>query len=44
LVEATLQHDFPVVQGAFYILALITVLGNMGADILYAYLDPRVQL
>jgi peptide/nickel transport system permease protein len=44
LVEATLQHDFPVVQGAFYILALITVLANMGADILYAYLDPRVQL
>ncbi|KYK26666.1 MAG: hypothetical protein AYK23_02735 [Candidatus Proteinoplasmatales archaeon SG8-5] len=44
LVSATLQHDFPVVQGAFYILALITVLGNMGADILYAYLDPRVQL
>lgn len=44
LVSATLQHDFPVVQGAFYILALLTVLGNMGADILYAYLDPRVQL
>ncbi len=44
LVEATLQHDFPVVQGAFFILALITVVGNMGADILYAYLDPRVQL
>lgn len=44
LIEGTLQHDFPVVQGAFYIMALLTVLGNMGADILYAYLDPRVQL
>jgi peptide/nickel transport system permease protein len=44
LLVSALQHDFPVVQGAFYILALITVLGNMGADILYAYLDPRVQL
>jgi peptide/nickel transport system permease protein len=44
LIEGTLQHDFPVVQGAFYILALITVLGNMAADIMYAYLDPRVNL
>ena len=44
LIEATLTHDFPVVQGAFYVLALITILGNMGADILYAWLDPRVQL
>ncbi|MFO7618847.1 MAG: ABC transporter permease [Thermoplasmata archaeon] len=44
LIEGTLSKDFPVVQGAFYILALLTILGNMGADILYAWLDPRVQL
>ena len=44
LIEGTLTKDFPVVQGAFYILALITILGNMMADMLYAWLDPRVQL
>ena len=44
LVTATLQHNYPVVQGAFYIMALMTILGNMAADMLYAYLDPRVQL
>lgn len=44
LIEATLTKDFPVVQGAFYGLALITILGNMVADLLYAWLDPRVQL
>jgi peptide/nickel transport system permease protein len=44
LINATFTKDFPVVQGAFYILALMTILGNMAADILYAYLDPRVQL
>jgi peptide/nickel transport system permease protein len=44
LIEGTLSKDFPVVQGAFYIMALLTILGNMGADILYAWLDPRVQL
>ena len=44
LIRATLTTDFPVVQGAFYILAILTIGGNMAADILYAYLDPRVQL
>ncbi|MCK5397916.1 MAG: ABC transporter permease, partial [Thermoplasmata archaeon] len=44
LIEGTLTKDFPVVQGAFYVLALITILGNMMADMLYAWLDPRVQL
>ncbi|MBA3046033.1 MAG: ABC transporter permease [Candidatus Thermoplasmatota archaeon] len=44
LIEGTLSKDFPVVQGAFYIMALLTIIGNMGADILYAWLDPRVQL
>jgi peptide/nickel transport system permease protein len=44
LIEGTLSKDFPVVQGAFYILALLTIFGNMAADILYAWLDPRVQL
>lgn len=44
LVKGTLMHNYPVVQGAFYILAMMTIIGNMMADILYAYLDPRVQL
>lgn len=44
LIEGTLSKDFPVVQGAFYILALLTIFGNMAADLLYAWLDPRVQL
>jgi len=44
LVTGTLTHNYPIVQGAFYIMAMMTVLGNMFADILYAYLDPRVQL
>lgn len=44
LVYGVLQHDYPVVQGAFAILAFLTILGNAIADILYAWLDPRVQL
>ena len=44
LVTRTLNQDFPAVQAAFFILALLTILGNVVADIAYAYLDPRVRL
>jgi peptide/nickel transport system permease protein len=44
LVTATIQQDFPSVQGAFYLLALLTIFANLIADVLYAYLDPRVRL
>ena len=40
----TLAQDFPAVQAAFFILAIMTIISNMFADILYAYLDPRVRL
>lgn len=44
LVTSTLTQDFPVVQATFFILALITITSNVVADILYAYLDPRVRI
>ena len=44
LVTSTIQQDYPAVQGTFYILAIMTVLANVAADVLYAYLDPRVRL
>lgn len=36
--------DFPVVQGCILVLALFVIAGNLMADILYAYVDPRVRL
>jgi len=44
LVDSTIGQNFPVVQGTFFILAILTILGNILADLLYARLDPRVQL
>lgn len=44
LVSSTIQQDFPSVQGAFFLLAVLTIMANLIADILYAYLDPRVRL
>ena len=44
LVQSTLNQDYPSVQGAFFLLALLTIMANLVADVLYAYLDPRVRL
>ena len=42
LVEATLNQDYPLAQGAFIILAGVVLMAVLAADILYAYLDPRI--
>jgi len=44
LTDSILTANFPVVQGCILILAIFVVLGNLMADILYAYVDPRVRL
>jgi peptide/nickel transport system permease protein len=43
-VDALLVSDFPVVMGAVLFIALIFVLVNFLADILYGLLDPRIRL
>jgi glutathione transport system permease protein len=42
-VGAIVSSDFPTAQGAIMILALAFLLINLIVDVLYVYLDPRVQ-
>jgi peptide/nickel transport system permease protein len=42
LVRAVAQSDYPVAQGAFFLIALIIVTLNFIADVMYSLLDPRV--
>lgn len=44
VVNAVYARDFPLIQGAVIALALIYILVNLLVDLLYAYLDPRIQL
>lgn len=37
------RRDYPVLQGAFLIVALSVIISNFIADLVYAYLDPRVK-
>lgn len=43
-VDALEKFDFPVVMGSVLLIAVLFVLVNMLADILYAWLDPRISL
>ena len=42
-VQSIESRDYPVVQGATIVVAVIVVLMNLLADILYRVLDPRIQ-
>jgi peptide/nickel transport system permease protein len=42
LVRAILQRDFPVVQAIVLLVATAVVVANLLADVLYAWLDPRI--
>jgi len=41
-VDAVAQRDYPVLQGAFLMLAVSVVLANLAAELVYLRLDPRV--
>lgn len=42
-VNAVNQRDFPVLQGAFLLLALSVVIANLAVELTYGWLDPRVK-
>ncbi len=41
--EAVVRRDYPVLQGAFLMIAITVIIANLIADLTYSYLDPRVQ-
>jgi len=43
VVDAIFARDYPVVQGAVLVIALVFVVVNLVVDLAYAYLDPRIR-
>lgn len=43
LVGAIFDKDYPIVQGTILLVAVIFVLANLVVDIIYTFLDPRIQ-
>jgi peptide/nickel transport system permease protein len=42
--DSVSKQDYPVLQGAFLLIAVSVIVANFTADILYSVLDPRVKL
>ena len=42
--EASTGYDYPVVMGLSFLGAMLTILGNLAADIAQAALDPRIKV
>jgi len=43
VVDAITQRDYPVVMAGAFIFAVMVVIGNLIADLLYALVDPRIR-
>ncbi len=41
--EAVLDRDYPLLQGAVFTLATILALINLGTDLVYFFIDPRIE-
>jgi peptide/nickel transport system permease protein len=41
--ESVINYDYPMIVALFTIIGLLTMLGNLISDILYAWADPRVR-
>ena len=44
VVKAIFERDFPLIQGSVMIYAFTFVLANLAVDVLYTYLDPKIEL
>ena len=42
--EAVLYRDYPLIMGTVTISAWLTLLGVLLSDVLYVWVDPRIQL
>lgn len=43
-VNAATQHDIPLIQGVVVCFTVIVVIINLGTDLVYTWLDPRVRV
>jgi peptide/nickel transport system permease protein len=42
-VDALANRDYPVLQGIFLLISIAVIVANLGADLIYGRLDPRVR-
>lgn len=43
IVDAVFQRDYPLIMASSFVIAVLVILGNLVADVLYAVADPRIR-
>ncbi len=43
LIQAIGTRDYPLIQGTILVVLVLYVVVNVIVDVVYAYLDPRIQ-
>ncbi|HBU3884355.1 TPA: ABC transporter permease, partial [Klebsiella pneumoniae] len=43
-IDSLAARDYPVLMGFTLFLAVLTIVGNLLADVLYAWADPRIRV
>ena len=43
IIDSTMKRDYTVVMGTVLVISMITLLGNLVADLLYTMIDPRLR-
>jgi peptide/nickel transport system permease protein len=43
IVDAVFQRDYPLIMASSFLIAVLVILGNLVADVLYAIADPRIR-
>ncbi len=43
LVESIARRDYPVLQGGSLLIAVLVIMVNLGVDLLYGFLNPRIR-
>ncbi len=41
-VNAVFQRDYPVIMGVNMVVAVVTVMANLGVDVIYTFIDPQI--
>jgi peptide/nickel transport system permease protein len=44
MVQAVYMRDYPVIMGNLVIVATLTLLANLLADVAYGLIDPRIRV
>ncbi len=44
ILDSVISRDYPLLQGCFFMFSLVVIIANVIVDLVYQFLDPRIQM